>query len=300
MSGVDLDGRVAVVTGAGGGLGRSHALSLAERGATVVVNDLDGGPDEPSAGAVVDEIAGAGGTAVAVESSVADTDGARAIVDTALEHFGRVDIVVNNAGLLRDRSFPKLEEQDLRQVLDVHLLGTFFVTQAAWPHMKERGYGRVVNTTSPAGLFGNFGQANYSAAKAGIIGLTQTLAIEGRRSGILANVVAPLAATRMTESILPQDVLDLLDPALVSPAVVFLASESCTDTGRVVTAGAGFVGRAAMVQADGVTFGDGVTPDDVADRWGDVVALADVREFPDGAGAHSEWVVEQGARQDNL
>lgn len=295
MAVVDLDGRTALVTGAGGGLGRAHALELAARGARVVVNDLGGASQDAAAAAVVDEIEARGGTAVAVEASVADQDGARAIVDAAIEQFGQLDIVVNNAGILRDRSFPKLEEQDLRQVLDVHLVGTFLVSQAAWPHLKGQEYGRIVNTTSPAGLFGNFGQANYAAAKAGIIGLTQTLAIEGRRSGILVNVVAPLAATRMTESILPGEVLDRLDPGLVSPVVAYLASEACDHTGGIFTAGGGFVGRTAMVQGEGVSFPDGITADGVAGRWADIVALGDLREFPAGAGAQSEWVVERGA-----
>jgi NAD(P)-dependent dehydrogenase (short-subunit alcohol dehydrogenase family) len=268
---------------------------LAQHGARVVVNDVIAEGDGPSATAVVDEITQQGGTAVAAVGSVADADDAQAAVATALEQFDRIDVVVNNAGILRDKSFAKTSEQQLRQVLDVHLVGTFLVTQAAWPHMKQQGYGRIINTTSPAGLFGSFGQANYSAAKAGIIGLTQTLAIEGARHGVLANVIAPLAATRMTETILPDDVLERLDPALASPVVAYLASEACQSSGEVITAGAGFVGRAAIVQGHGVALGDGLTPQHVADAWSDIRSLDTFHEFP-GANEQSQWIVE-GASQ---
>jgi NAD(P)-dependent dehydrogenase (short-subunit alcohol dehydrogenase family) len=292
---IDLDGRVAIVTGAGGGLGRSHALALAERGAKVVVNDLgdaDADGDGPSAKAVVAEIEDAGGTALANASSVADAEAARGIVAAALEAYGRVDVLVNNAGILRDRSFAKMTEQEVRDVLEVHVMGAFHLTMAAWPHLREQGYGRIVNTTSPAGLFGNFGQANYATAKLGLVGLTQTLAIEGKKAGINVNVIAPLAASRMTEAILPPEVLAKLDPDLVSPLVVYLGSETCTETGSIFTVGGGYVSRVAIVQGDGVVF-DEPSPEALADRWDDVIALGDGREFRGGAAEQGDWVVSR-------
>lgn len=291
MSDIDLDGRVAIITGAGGGLGRSYALLFAERGAKVVVNDVGGGDDGPSADAVVAEIEQAGGTATANHDSVADADGGASIVASAIETFGRVDAVVNNAGILRDRSFAKMTEQEIRDVIDVHLLGAFHVTKAAWPHLKDQGYGRIVNTTSPAGLFGNFGQANYAAAKMGLVGLTRTLAIEGRKAGIGVNVVAPLAASRMTETILPPDVLAKLDPSLVAPLVAYLCSEACTTSGAVLTAGGGHVARVGVVQGPGVTLGDGLTPEALAERWDEVLDLEGGREFDGGAAEQGDHVV---------
>lgn len=293
MSEIDLDGRVAIVTGAGGGLGRSHALALAARGAKVVVNDL-GSPvgDGPSAKAVVAEIEQSGGTALENTASVADRDAAVGIVDAAREAYGRVDVLVNNAGILRDRSFAKMTEQEVRDVLEVHVMGAFHLTMAAWPHLREQEYGRVINTTSPAGLFGNFGQANYATAKMGLVGLTQTLAMEGRKFGINVNVIAPLAASRMTEAILPPEVLAKLDPELVSPVVVYLGSQTCTQTGSIFTVGGGYVSRVAIVQGDGVAFGE-LTPEALAERWDDVITLGEGREFPGGAAEQGDWVVSQ-------
>jgi NAD(P)-dependent dehydrogenase (short-subunit alcohol dehydrogenase family) len=287
---IDLEGRVAVVTGAGGGLGRSHALALAQRGANVVVNDVGG--DGPSAAAVAAEITAAGGVAVAAHASVADRRAATGIVEQALASFGRIDIVVNNAGILRDRSLAKMSEQEFRDVLEVHLLGAFHLTTAAWPHLRAQGYGRIINTTSPAGLFGNFGQANYSAAKMGLVGFTRTLAMEGRKAGIHANVIAPLAASRMTGTILPPEVLAKLDPDHVSPLVVYLASEACGHTGGIFTAGGGYVGRVAVLQAPGVVL-DKVTPEALADRWAELTDVAGGREFPGGAAEQGDWVVAQ-------
>ena len=272
MAQVDLGGRVAVVTGAGGGLGRSHALLLASRGAKVVVNDLGGSRDGSGAGsemadAVVEEIRANGGEAVANYDSVATPEGGRGIVATALDAFGRIDVIVNNAGILRDVTFQKLEPEALELVLKVHLYGAFNVTQAAWPHLREQGYGRIVSTASGSGLYGNFGQSNYAAAKMGIVGLTRTLALEGAKYGIAANAIAPIAASRMTEDIMPPAFLERVQPEHVSPVVVWLASESCTDSGRVFSVGGGYVARVAIVEAEGAAFDHVPTPEEVGDRW---------------------------------
>jgi NAD(P)-dependent dehydrogenase (short-subunit alcohol dehydrogenase family) len=279
MAQVELDGRVAVVTGAGGGLGRSHAILLAARGAKVVVNDLGGSRDGSGAGsemadAVVAEILAAGGDAVANYDSVATPEGGQAIVQSAIDAFGRIDIVVNNAGILRDVSFQKLDPEALDLVLKVHLYGAFNVTRAAWGHLKEQQYGRIVSTASGSGLYGNFGQTNYAAAKLGIVGLTRSLAIEGAKYGITANAIAPIANSRMTEDIMPPQLLERLQPEHVSPLVVLLASESCTDTGHVYSVGGGYIARVATVEGAGATF-DGVpSPDDIADRWEDINRIA--------------------------
>jgi NAD(P)-dependent dehydrogenase (short-subunit alcohol dehydrogenase family) len=269
---IDFEGRVAIVTGAGGGLGRSHALLLASRGAKVVVNDLGGtrsgeGGGSEMADQVVAEIEEAGGEAVANYAGVHTWEGGESIVRSAIDAFGRVDIVINNAGILRDTSFAKLDEAALDMVLKVHLYGGFHVARAAWPHLRENNYGRVINTTSGSGLYGNFGQSNYSAAKLGLVGLTRTLAIEGAKYGITSNVIAPVAASRMTEDIMPPQLLERLEPEYVSPLVAYLASEACTDTGRIYSVGGGYMARVAILEGEGTTF-DGVpTPDDVADEW---------------------------------
>jgi NAD(P)-dependent dehydrogenase (short-subunit alcohol dehydrogenase family) len=272
---IDYEGRVAVVTGAGGGLGRSHALLLASRGAKVVVNDLGGSRDGSGAGSemadqVVQEIVDAGGEAVANYDSVATWDGGRSVVQSALDAYGRVDIVVNNAGILRDVSFAKMEEAQLDLVIKVHLYGGFHVTKAAWPHMREANYGRIVNTTSGSGLYGNFGQSNYSAAKLGLVGLTRTLSLEGQKYGITANVIAPVAASRMTEDIMPPQLLEALQPENVSPLVGYLASESCTETGRIFSVGGGYIARVAIVEGPGATFEAGFGPDDVAAKFDEI------------------------------
>lgn len=289
MSNIDLDGRVAVVTGAGGGLGREHALLLASRGAKVVVNDLGGnrsgeGSGSEMADQVVDQIKKAGGEAVASYASVADQEGATSIVQHALDTFGRIDVVINNAGILRDMSFMKLDAASLDLVLKVHLYGSFYVTMAAWPHLKEQGYGRIVNTTSGSGMYGSFGQTNYAAAKAGITGFTRTLALEGRKYNIGANVIAPIAASRMTDDIMPPALLELLQPSNVSPLVTYLASEACSSTGEIFSVGGGYMARIAIVEGEGVAFDHTPTPEDVAERFAQIQTIGEYAEFTNGVG----------------
>jgi NAD(P)-dependent dehydrogenase (short-subunit alcohol dehydrogenase family) len=247
MTDLKFDGQVALITGAARGVGAEYARALAERGARVVINDLGGAVDGQGGSAAAAEVAAqlirdAGGEAIADVNSVASDDGATAAVQTALDAYGRIDIVVNNAGILRDSSFPKMTTAALDTVLDVHLRGAFWVTQAAWKYMREVQYGRLVNTTSNAGLLGNFGQANYGAAKMGLVGLTKVLAREGAKSDIKVNAVAPMARTRMTEEMLGE-IGAQLDPSLVAPIVVFLAHKDNPVSGEVYSAGAGVVNR---------------------------------------------------------
>ena len=277
---IDFTNRVAVVTGAGGGLGRSHALMLAARGARVVVNDVGGavggaGADAAPADRVVAEIRAAGGEAVANYDSVADEDGARRIIGTALDTFGSVDILINNAGILRDRSFKKMDLADFRAVLEVHLLGTAYCTRAAWPVMTDAKYGRIVVTTSIAGTSGNFGQAAYGTAKLGIVGLMNTLAIEGERSNVLINAISPGAATRMTEGLNPPAVDRYLHAGLVSPGVAYLASEECRVTGQILQSMAAGYSRLHMFETDGVQFDpvEPLTPELIADHYEEISDL---------------------------
>jgi NAD(P)-dependent dehydrogenase (short-subunit alcohol dehydrogenase family) len=265
-----FDGKVAIITGAGGGLGRQHALLLASRGALVVINDLGGavdgsGSDQGAAAKVVDEIKAAGGEAVADTNSVATPEGGAAIVQTAIDTFGRVDIVINNAGILRDKSFHNMEPGLMNPVFDVHLKGAFHVTQPAWVRMREQGYGRIISTSSAAGLFGNFGQTNYGAAKMGLVGFTRVLAVEGAKYDIKANAIAPLALTRMTEDIMGA-LGDKLDPGLVSPLVTYLAHESCEPSGRVFSVGGGRVAEVFLGETVGYT-NPALSPEDVRDHW---------------------------------
>jgi len=264
--------RVIVVTGAGGGLGREYALTLAKEGACVVVNDLGGARDGTGAGhsmadQVVSEIKEAGGRAVANYDSVADADGAANIIKTALDEFGKIDGVVSNAGILRDGTFHKMTFDNWDSVLQVHLYGGYNVIRAAWPHFREQGYGRIVVATSTSGLFGNFGQANYSAAKLGLVGLINTLAQEGAKYNIKANALAPIAATRMTEDILPPEVFKKLTPEYVAPVVAYLCTEEVPDTASVFIVGGGKVQRTALFQNEGVTFEHVPTVDDIAAQW---------------------------------
>ncbi len=292
-TGIRFDDRVAIVTGAGGGLGRMYALELAKRGAKVLVNDLGGardgtGQSTSAADTVVDEITAAGGQAVANYDSVTTPEGGEHIVQAALDAFGRVDILINNAGILRDKSFPKMTPDVWQAVLDVHLLGAFNVTAPAFRAMREQGYGRIVLTTSAAGLFGNFGQANYSAAKLGLVGLMNTLKLEGAKYGVKVNTVAPLALTRLTEDVLPGDLAPKLRLELVAPLVLYLCSDKCEVSGQVVNAGAGYYGRAGIVSGPGVILGDGEqvpTPEMVAANWNKIVSLEGAREYADANAA---------------
>ena len=269
-----FDGKVAIVTGAGAGLGRSHALLLASRGAKVVVNDLGGshtgeGKSSSAADKVVEEIKAAGGTAVANYDSVVDGD---KIVKTAIDAFGRIDIVVNNAGILRDTSFQKMSQQDWDLIYTVHVLGAYRVTAAAWPYLRDQKYGRVIFTSSAAGIYGNFGQANYSMAKLGTFGFAQTLAIEGRKNNVLVNTIAPIAGSRMTETVLPKELLESLKPEYVSTLVACLAHEGCTDTGGLFEVGGGFYSKLRWERTEGKTFrmGRPVTPENLKDAWSTV------------------------------
>jgi (3R)-3-hydroxyacyl-CoA dehydrogenase / 3a,7a,12a-trihydroxy-5b-cholest-24-enoyl-CoA hydratase / enoyl-CoA hydratase 2 len=271
MTELRFDGRVAIVTGAGNGLGRAYALLLASRGCRVVVNDLGGGAfgegqSQAPADAVVEQIVRAGGQAVASHHSV--TEGA-AIVAKAIESFGRVDILINNAGILRDTSFHKMTDDDWQRVIDVHLFGAYRTTRAVWDVMRDAGYGRIVFTSSAAGLYGNFGQANYAAAKLGLVGLCQTLAVEGKKRGVLCNTVAPLAGSRLTETILPEELVRALRPEYVAPLVAYLCHESCQTTGATLEAGGGFYARVQVARSVGVTkkLGRDLSVEEIARDW---------------------------------
>ena len=273
MADLGFQDRVAIITGAGGGLGRQHALLLAERGAQIVVNDLgasvsgEGGNEGP-AHATAKEINDLGGVAVADTNSVATPEGGEAIVQTALEAFGRVDIVINNAGILRDKAFHNMTPDMVNPVIDVHLRGAFNVTRPAWIKMREQSYGRVLNTASNAGILGNFGQANYGAAKMGLVGLTRVLAQEGGKYNIKVNAIAPVAGTRMTEDLLGP-LAEKLDPALVSPIAAWLVHEDCPVTGEVYSAAGGRIARFFIALTPGY-YNPKLTVEDVRDHFGEI------------------------------
>ncbi|MGQ4618614.1 SDR family NAD(P)-dependent oxidoreductase [Nocardia sp. R7R-8] len=271
--------RVIVVTGAGGGLGREYALLLAAEGAQVVVNDLGGAKDGSGSGtsmadAVVQEIRDAGGTAVANYDNIATEDGAANLIKTAVDEFGAVHGVIHNAGILRDGSFAKMTADNWESVQKVHLWGGYYVIRAAWPHFREQNHGRIVVAASTSGLFGNFGQANYGAAKLGLVGLINTLAIEGARANIRANAIAPLAATRMTEDVAPKELLDKLPPAHVAGVVGYLMSDECEDTATVIVAGGGRVYRVQQFQNKGAVFAEPPSIDEVAAQWSQITDMS--------------------------
>ncbi len=272
---ISFEGRVAIVTGAGGGLGRAYALELARRGASVVVNDLGGARDgtghSDAAARVVDEIKAAGGNAIADGASVTDEAQVQAMVAAARDEFGAVHILINNAGILRDKSFAKMGMDDFRAVVDVHLVGSAVCTKAVWETMREQTYGRILMTSSSTGLYGNFGQANYGAAKLGLAGFARTLALEGAKYDIRVNSIAPVAATRMTEDIFPPELLARFQPELVAPAALFLVSEDAP-TNVILGAGAGVVQAAHLTLTRGVALGeDERTPEGVAAHWQQII-----------------------------
>ncbi|MEO6746734.1 MAG: SDR family NAD(P)-dependent oxidoreductase [Caldimonas sp.] len=290
---VRFDGRVAIVTGAGGGLGRLHALGLAARGATVVVNDLGGtldgsGGTPHAAQAVVDEIRAAGGEAIASGASVTDFAAVQTMVGEAMQRWGRVDILVNNAGILRDKSFTKMDLADFKLVMDVHLMGAVHCCKAVWDIMRAQNYGRIVMTTSSSGLYGNFGQSNYGAAKMALVGLMQTLSIEGAKNNIRVNCLAPTAATRMTENLMPEAVLKQLEPSAVTPGLLALVSEDAP-TRAILCAGAGSFERAHVTLTEGIFVGQ---PADAVEQ-----VVARFGEISDRSG---ESVPESGSAQGTL
>ena len=298
MSNISLKGKTAIVTGAGGGLGRSHAMLLASLGANVVVNDLgcsvDGSGDTtPMAQIVVDEIKATGGNAVANTDSVTDRNTASNIVKTALDTFGGLDILVNNAGILRDRSFTKLSDEEWDAVIDTHLNGTYNVTKAAWPIFKEQNYGRIVVTASGSGMFGNFGQANYGAAKSGLIGFAKALAQEGAKNNIKTNILCPAAASRMTENLMPPQMLEKLKPEAVSPIVAYMCTEEINTNGAIFEAGAGNFAHANWARSKGykAEAESGVaTVDEIKAAWDDIMDMSNAKVLDNPAMAMAEFM----------
>lgn len=279
---ITMEGRVAVVTGAGRGLGRAYARELSALGARVVVNDpgvvIDGtGSDTAPAERVVEEIKGSGGEAVPNFDSVAEWDSARKIIQTAIDEYGQIDILVNNAGVIRDHTLEGLSVDDWNTVMSVHLFGTFYCVKAAFARMSENGYGRIVSTTSGAGLFGNVGQAAYAAAKMGIVGLMKVVALEGAERNIKANTISPAAGTRVTKYVLPPEVVELLKPEYVAKVVAYLSSEGCEPSGAVIVSGANYVSRAAMVEGRGLFLSDVESADvqEIAESMKEVMSLDD-------------------------
>ena len=283
MADIRFDGKVAVVTGAGGGLGRSHALLLGSRGAKVVVNDLGGAPDgtgesKMMADKVVEEIQAAGGEAVPNYDSVATMEGGANIINTATDSFGRIDILINNAGILRDVSFLKMPEESWDIIFSVHVKGAFCCSKAAWPIMREQQYGRIIMTSSAAGIYGNFGQTNYSAAKMALIGLGQTLALEGKKYNIHSNTIAPIADSRLTATVLPDDIRKKLKPEYVSPLVAYLCSEQCEATGSLFEVGAGSFFHLNWYRSEGSTLKtEDVTIENVAENFSKITDMTNAK-----------------------
>ena len=283
---IRYDNRVAVITGAGAGLGRNHALFLASRGAKIVVNDLGGavdgsGSSTTAAEKVVEEIKAAGGEAVANTDSVATPEGAAGIIQTAIDSYGKIDILINNAGNLRDKSFSKLTPEDFDAVVDVHLSGSAYTTLAAWNHMKDANYGRIVMTTSAAGLFGNFGQGNYAAAKIAVVGLMNALKHEGLKHNININTLAPMALTRMTEDIMSDKIKPLVKPEFVTPVVAWFCAEENTVSGDIIEAGSGYFSKVQSVEAKGTVLGGGdiPTPEEVQANYDKITDMSEAQPF---------------------
>ena len=282
---IRFDDKVAIVTGAGGGLGKQHALELARRGAKVVVNDLGGAVDgsggaSDAANTVVEEIKAEGGEAIANGSSVADKDGVSKMVADTMEKWGRIDIVVNNAGILKDKSFHKMTTEEFDQVMDVHFQGSFYVSHAVYPIMREQNFGRIIFTTSSGGLCGNFGQANYGSAKMGMIGLMNCLKVEGQKYNVFSSAVAPIAFSRMTDSLFPEGIGERFMPEYVTPAVIYLASDGGPN-GAIIGAGAGVFTRFRIFETMGLSLGTGndMTPENIALGWDSVSDMDDAREL---------------------
>jgi len=287
MSKIEFTGRVAIITGAGGGLGRHHAIELAKRGAKVVINDLGGSKDgvgssTSAADHVVEEIKALGGEAVPNYDNVATQEGGENIVQTAIDAFGKIDILINNAGILLDSTFVKMDEKKWDVVVDVHLKGTFCVTKPAFLHMVKQSYGRIIMTTSGSGLFGNFGQTNYSSAKMGVVGLANVLKLEGAKYNIKTNVIAPIAGTRLTEDVVPPEIFSRMKVDFVTPAVIYMCSEQCQDSGVIINAGLGYFSRSAIMTGEGVILSDGnkiPTPEEVMRNWSRITSLENARFF---------------------
>ncbi|MCF8473459.1 MAG: SDR family NAD(P)-dependent oxidoreductase [Emcibacter sp.] len=294
----DFTGQVAIITGAGGGLGRAHAMAFAERGAMVVVNDLGGLRDGSktaqdngvtAAEKVVQEIMALGGKAIANGGSVTSEDDMQTMKDQAMAAFGRIDILVNNAGILRDKTFAKMTFDDFKRVMDVHLMGSVTATRAILPIMQAQEYGRIVMTTSSSGLYGNFGQSNYAAAKLGLVGLMNSLKLEFFKYGIRVNALAPVAATRMTDDIMPPQMLDLLTPESVSPAVLYLCGKDAP-TGEIMTAGAGTFARAQIMESEGVFIGVDATPEMIAEQWQTISDMTNARSYKQGSDQGQKFI----------
>ena len=296
---ISFKDKVVIVTGAGGGLGRSHSLEFAKRGAKVVVNDLGGSVDgsggsSDAANNVVKEITEAGGVAIPNGSSVTDDDGVKNMVDQTMDEFGRIDILINNAGILRDRSFTKMTMEDFTIVTDIHLMGSVKPTKMVWEIMKEQNYGRILVTTSSTGLYGNFGQSNYGAAKLGVVGFVNTLKLEGQKYNINCNVLCPVAYTRMTENLMPPEAEQLMTPGSVTPAVIYLSSEN-GPTGTILCAGAGVYSVAKIMESEGENLGLEASAEDLEKNWDKISDFSEAKPFFNG-GEQTGKVLEKAMK----